>query len=70
MDRSGNLLDPSHLAQWRSEYTRAMRSFVQGSGGRVDAERDLRGLGYRSDAMVAEWKFWVKIRNQAQGRRV
>ncbi|KRQ99258.1 hypothetical protein [Bradyrhizobium valentinum] len=52
-------LDPEHVQRWRAVYQRSRRQYIEGACSRVDAEQNLRRLGFRDQALKIEVLIWA-----------
>lgn len=58
-------LDPSYLRGWRKDYENVCASYLRGEITLLDAIDCFRNLGFKDDALKAEWISLEREKNKA-----
>lgn len=60
-----NRLDPDYLREWRADYQAVCNSYLCGAVPLLEAIDALRNLGFKDDALKAEWISLEREKNKA-----
>lgn len=60
-----NRLNPTYLRQWRKDYENVCSSYLRGDITLLQAIECFRNLGFKDDALKAEWISLERTKNKA-----